>query len=70
MESLVKWVEEGVVPETLEAATMPTGKDEAPAYRPLCLYPLVAAYVGGDTSDAASFECAESFDAAKRHIEL
>ena len=70
MESLIRWVEEGVAPETLDAATVPANKSEAAKHRPLCPYPLVAAYVGGDLSEAGSFECAESFDIPKRHTEL
>jgi len=50
-ESLVKWVEEGVAPETL-----------ATRGRPLCQYPLVAKYKGsGSIADAANFACSPSF---------
>lgn len=64
--ALIKWVEEGVVPERIEASFRPTpghfpaslGK---PMTRPLCPYPAVARYVGrGDTSKAASFVCDSS----------
>jgi hypothetical protein len=56
LEALVKWVEEGKAPDTLEAQ-----KREATAVvrsRPLCQYPLVARYKGkGSTDEAANFEC-------------
>ncbi|KAK0365779.1 hypothetical protein LTR91_025880 [Friedmanniomyces endolithicus] len=70
LDTLVKWVEHGIAPETLDAATVPVDKAEAARHRPLCLYPLVAAYVGGDLAESGSFECAESFDVVKRHTEL
>ncbi|KIW81870.1 hypothetical protein Z517_04896 [Fonsecaea pedrosoi CBS 271.37] len=55
------WVEQGVPPEILhgESFTRPRGDK---IRRPLCQYPLVARYKGhGDTSEAESFECADSF---------
>ncbi|KAK1069640.1 hypothetical protein LTR74_004753 [Friedmanniomyces endolithicus] len=70
LDTLVKWVEQGIAPETLDAATVPADKAEAARYRPLCLYPLVAAYVGGDLAESGSFECADSFDVVKRHTDL
>lgn len=56
-EAVVKWVEEGIPPDSLHAANAQTGMQ-----RPLCPYPLVAAYKGRDIKKAASFECAESFE--------
>lgn len=74
LNSLVRWVEKGVAPETLDAATVPADKAEAVKYRPLCPYPQVAAYTGGNADSAASFQCADSFDAFAdqwhRHNEL
>ncbi|KAK5690424.1 hypothetical protein LTR97_012292 [Elasticomyces elasticus] len=74
LDQIIKWVEQGIAPETLTAATMPVPgpPDAAPVvkHRPLCPYPLVSAYVGGDLSESSSFECAESFDVMKRHTEL
>ena len=56
-DAVVKWVEEGVAPDTLLAVR----RDQSGAIvrsRPLCQYPLVARYKGtGSTDDAASFEC-------------
>ncbi|KAK5729633.1 hypothetical protein LTR17_011820 [Elasticomyces elasticus] len=74
LDQVIRWVEEGIAPETLTAATMPAPgpPDAGPVvkHRPLCPYPLVSAYVGGDLSESSSFECAESFDVKKRHTEL
>ncbi|EMD00199.1 hypothetical protein BAUCODRAFT_102615 [Baudoinia panamericana UAMH 10762] len=71
LDVLIKWVEEGIAPETLSAASLPVnGKAESARHRILCPYPLVAAYTGGNPNDAASFTCAESFDATKGHDEL
>jgi hypothetical protein len=54
-ESLVKWVEDGVAPETLATRT-----------HPLCLYPLVARYKGsGDITDAANFVCSSGFGSVR-----
>ena len=53
-QAVVDWVERGIVPETL-AASGPSGS------RNLCLYPLVAVYKGGNTSEPSSYECREHF---------
>lgn len=60
LQALVDWVESGIAPETLLGRTLP---DEEGKIReaPLCPYPLVAAYQGGDVSVAGSFRCQESF---------
>jgi hypothetical protein len=56
-DAVVRWVEEGKAPETLDAI----GRDSSGKIvraRPLCPYPLVARYKGrGSADDAASFEC-------------
>jgi feruloyl esterase len=56
-EAMVRWVEEGDAPETLDGVK----RDQAGAVvrtRPLCQYPLVARYKGtGSTDEASSFEC-------------
>jgi feruloyl esterase len=52
--ALERWVERGVAPTKLIAT-----KQGSPLSRPLCAYPELPRYKGtGDTSDAASFECA------------
>ena len=56
LDAVIKWVENGTAPETLLAKT----KDGAVS-RPLCQFPLVAGYRGGNTSVAASFECRAKF---------
>ncbi|KAK4540905.1 hypothetical protein LTR36_008847 [Oleoguttula mirabilis] len=63
LDSLVAWVEKGIAPDTLDAASISRDKSEAVRSRPLCPYPQVAAYTGGDPDEASSFRCAESFDA-------
>ncbi|WP_313816152.1 tannase/feruloyl esterase family alpha/beta hydrolase [Citricoccus sp.] len=62
--ALVSWVEDGDRPERLEAWVNPAN-DQVPEdwsserSRPLCIYPAVATYTGGDAESAASFECVE-----------
>ena len=55
--ALVKWVEQGVAPDSLLAS----GGSAAPATgrtRPVCLYPKSAIYNGtGSTDDANNFHC-------------
>jgi SAM-dependent methyltransferase len=56
-EAVVKWVEEGQAPETLQAVAR-NQRGEVVRTRPLCQYPLVAHYTAKfSTDDAASFEC-------------
>lgn len=58
--ALEQWVEKGVEPDRI-IATKYAGQDRSKVEftRPLCAYPESAAYKGeGDTTDAASFECA------------
>jgi hypothetical protein len=59
--SLIKWVEEGIAPETLVGTS--SSVNGTVRHQPLCPYPLVSAYKGGDPSQASSFECAASFTA-------
>ncbi|KAI0649165.1 feruloyl esterase-like protein [Trametes meyenii] len=58
--AMVRWVEEGVAPDTILAANY---KDNDAANgvsftRPLCRYPSTIRYRGGDPNSADSFECA------------
>ncbi len=66
--SIVAWVEQGQPPESIAATARGAGnrggvnKDlpagwSADRTRPLCPYPKVARYVGGDVEKAASFRC-------------
>ncbi len=67
---LVAWVEQGRAPDAVEArargAGTPQPNPEVPAdwspqrSRPLCAWPRVARYVGGDPEQAASFACRAS----------
>jgi hypothetical protein len=60
-EALVRWVEEGKAPETLDAIRRDTAGNVVRS-RPLCQYPLVARYKGhGSTDDAANFRCSKHF---------
>ena len=62
LEALVKWVEQGVAPETLTAmnATL-YGEEPGPGQslpmRNLCLWPKMQTYNGGDPAEAESFDC-------------
>ena len=52
--ALVRWVEQGQAPERIEAH----GSSVLPGVnRPLCPYPKVARYIGGDEKASASFAC-------------
>ena len=54
LSAMVRWVEQGVAPESLTA----TGRSFPGRSRPLCAYPLHAHYKGqGNSEDAANFEC-------------
>ena len=56
-EALVRWVEEGRAPDTLDAVIR-DGSGALTRSRPLCPHPLVARYKGkGSTDAASSFEC-------------
>jgi Tannase and feruloyl esterase len=60
-DAVVKWVEEGTAPDTLQAEKR-DASGRVVMSRPLCQYPLVARYKGrGDTNLAASFECKADF---------
>jgi feruloyl esterase len=53
LDAIVDWVEHGKAPGRILAST----SSGPPLNRPLCPYPQVARYKGGDAADAASFEC-------------
>ena len=60
--ALVDWVERGIEPDSATARVNPDNA-EVPAdwspdrTRPLCAYPAVPAYQGGNIEDASSFAC-------------
>lgn len=56
LDSLVDWVENGKAPDSIEGVA-------GNVKRPICPWPLVAAYKGGDADKAESFECKEDFGA-------
>jgi len=56
LDSLVAWVEKGQAPESIEGVV-------GNVKRPICAWPLVAAYKGGSVDEAKSFECKEDFGA-------
>jgi hypothetical protein len=70
LSALVDWVEQGKAPASVTAAARgagtPVPNAEVPAgwsaqrTRPLCPYPQVAVYTGGDTERASSFACKNS----------
>lgn len=54
LDTIVRWVEQGRAPERIEAR----GTQALPGVaRPLCPWPQVARYTGGDEKSAASFAC-------------
>jgi hypothetical protein len=53
LEAIMACVEEGRAPDRIKA----TGKAFPGASRPICPYPLVARYKGGDVNNADSFTC-------------
>ena len=56
MDPLVKWVENGIAPDSIVVSGKPGG---VAVQRPVCPYPQVARYRGsGEIHDAASFVCA------------
>jgi hypothetical protein len=56
LDSLVAWVEKGQAPGSSEGVV-------GDVKRPICAWPLAAAYKGGDVNRPSSFECKESFGA-------
>ena len=56
--ALEDWVEEGKPPGTLVGTHYADSESRAIAFqRPLCVYPKVARYIGGDVKEARSFRC-------------
>jgi feruloyl esterase len=55
MGELERWVEKGKAPRRIVASHLTAGVVDKT--RPLCLYPRVAVYRGGDINDEASFVC-------------
>jgi hypothetical protein len=55
LEAIMAWAEEGRAPDRIIA----TGEAFPGASRPLCPYPLVARYKGGDVNSADSFMCTD-----------
>ncbi len=55
LEAIMDWVEKGIAPDRIIA----TGNSFPGVSRPLCPYPLVARYKGGDKNSADSFACSK-----------
>jgi hypothetical protein len=53
LDAIVDWVEKGKAPEQIVA----TSQAMAQRTRPLCPYPAIARYKGGDPNASGSFEC-------------
>ncbi|KAI9655566.1 MAG: hypothetical protein M1821_005359 [Bathelium mastoideum] len=58
--ALAAWVENGTAPEIL-AASSASAINGTVRHQPLCPYPAVSKYKGGDPAVASSYECANSF---------
>ena len=54
--ALEKWTEDGVAPDYIIGKAGKEYPDQNKE-QPLCPYPKVATYVGGDKNKASSFEC-------------
>lgn len=59
LDKLVAWVEKGVAPTTLSGSYMTS--NGTVATRPLCVWPQVARYMGGNQDKSASYRCSSSF---------
>lgn len=58
LEAVVEWVEQGRAPDVLTAVQISTnGQIANGTTRPLCPYPLIQKFVGGDPTAASSFQC-------------
>jgi pimeloyl-ACP methyl ester carboxylesterase len=67
VDALVKWVEQGIAPDAITSTARGTGANvintEVPTTwapnrtRPLCAYPEVPKYIGGNVEQASSFSC-------------
>lgn len=56
LDALIRWVEDGKAPRTIDSAEESDGRTVAT--RPICAYPFVAAYKGsGDQADASRYRC-------------
>ena len=61
--ALVDWVERGIEPDSVVATVNPDNPEvpsdwkDPDRTRPLCAYPAVPVYKGGDIEDASSFAC-------------
>jgi Tannase and feruloyl esterase len=55
LDAIMAWVEQGEAPERIIAS----GARMPGVTRPLCPYPKIARYTGGDPADAGSFSCRE-----------
>lgn len=55
LSALVQWVEQGQAPDRVLAQG--SGNLPASVNRPLCPWPQVKRYTGGDVNGAASFAC-------------
>ena len=54
--ALEKWTEDGVAPDYIIGKAGKEYPDQNKE-QPLCPYPKVATYIGGDKNKASSFEC-------------
>lgn len=63
--ALMEWVEDGSAPELVIGTRMDAATRRISMSRPICAYPQIARYLGGDPSDAASFAEPRCIDTAR-----
>lgn len=65
LSALIDWVEEGIAPDILPAATV-----DGTHRRDLCVYPQVPVYKSGNPAEAASFKCLDAYTSGEVQDEL
>jgi hypothetical protein len=74
LDALRRWVEGGIVPEVLTGYKVTNGSvglgSESGPTRPLCMYPKVLRFNGGDANAYSSFACVDRAPADRQKDEL
>lgn len=67
LDVLTAWRETGSAPDSIRAERL-DAEGAVVSSRPVCRYPLVARYHGGDPNSARSFSCARTFGAQAKDV--